>query len=186
MEVLEPCKVVVFGGIKAFRLKLKSLGIANILNDDETIKESDVVLIVIDKVDGKLVAVRGTDISVFNNINLKMVIGSEIMDIVCIEKNTENINDFTFDTNKIYYVKAFDDEENEYWLFKPRNEKQERLTEHVACLCVENGKVDYDFCGKGRIMNNNEIVELREATPSEIEIFLDTVKRWKSLGLYNE
>lgn len=94
-----------------------------------------------------------------------------------------NIGDFTFDTSKIYYVKAFGDNENEFWLFKPRNEKQERLTEHVACLCVENGKVDYDYCGNGRIMNNNEIVELREATPSEIEIFLNTVERWKSLGL---
>lgn len=183
MEILEPCKVVVFGGIKEFRLKLKSLGIDHIVNDDKSIKESDVVLIVIDKVDGKLVAVRGTDISVFNNIDLKMVTGSEIMDIVCIEKNTKNINDFTFDTSKIYYTKGFDDGENEFWLFKPRNEKQERLTEHVACLCVENGKVVYDYCGKGRIMNDNEIVELREATSSEIVIFLNTAERWKSLGL---
>jgi hypothetical protein len=183
MEVLEPCKVVVFGGIKEFRLKLKSLGITNILNDDESIKESDVVLIVIDKVDEKLVAVRGTDISVFNNIDLKMVTGSEIIDIVYIKRNNKHIEDFTFDTNKIYYTKDFTDNENEFWLFKPRYEKQERLTEHVGCLCVENGKVDYDYCGTGRIMDNNEIAELREATPSEIEIYLNTVERWKSLGL---
>lgn len=87
MKVLEPCKVVVFGGIKEFRLKLKHLGIVNILNDDESIKESDVVLIVIDKIDGKLVAERGTDISVFNDIALKMVTGNEIMDIVYIKKH---------------------------------------------------------------------------------------------------
>ena len=38
MKTLEPCKVVVFGGIKEFRLKLKSLGITEIKNDDQSIK----------------------------------------------------------------------------------------------------------------------------------------------------
>lgn len=172
MEVLEPCKVVVFGGIKEFRLKLKSLGIDHIVNDDESIKESDVVLIVIDKVDGKLVAVRGTDISVFNNIDLKMFTGSEIKDIVYIP-TVKSIEDFTFDTNKIYYTKSFD-EENEFWLFKPRKERQEHLTEHVGCLSVENDKIDY--WKSGIVMHNNEITELREATSSEVEIFLNNKK----------
>ena len=188
MEILEPCKVVVFGGIREFRLKLKSLGVPEIKNDNENIKESDVVLMHIEEIDGKLVAENITSLSIFNRIDTKMATGSEIKNIVYINKQniqcTEDFKfDFKFDTNKIYYVKAFDDEENEYWLFKPRNEKQERLTEHVGCLCVENGKVDYDSCAQGIIMDNNEIVELREATPSEIEIFLDTVEQWKNLGL---
>lgn len=42
MKTLEPCKVVVFGGIREFRLKLKSLGIPEIKNDNTDIKESDV------------------------------------------------------------------------------------------------------------------------------------------------
>jgi hypothetical protein len=182
MKVLEPCKVVVFGGIKEFRLKLKHLGITEIKNDVDSIKESDVVLILIEEIDEKFVATRVTDISVFNSIDTKIVLDNEIKDIVHIP-TIKFIEDFRFDINKIYYVKAFDDEENEYWLFKSRNEKQERLTEHVGCLRVENGKVDYDYCGTGRIMNNNEITEIREATPSEIEMYLDTVERWKSLGL---
>lgn len=185
MEVLESCKVVVFGGIKEFRLKLKSFGINQIINDDESIKESDVVLILIEEIDGKFIATNVTDISAFNSIELKMFTGREIKDIVYIKniQYTEDLENIKFDTDKIYYVKAFDDEENEYWLFKPRKEIQELLTEHVGCLCVENGKVDYDYCGTGRIMNNNEIIELREATPSEIEIYLNTVEQWKSLGL---
>ena len=35
MKTLEPRKVVVFGGIKEFRLKLKSFGIDEIKNDDQ-------------------------------------------------------------------------------------------------------------------------------------------------------
>lgn len=182
MRILEPCKAVIFGGIKEFRLKLKSLGISEIKNDNESIKDSDVVLILIEKIGDEFVVTNIQDLSTFNSIDAKMTTGNEIMDIVHIP-NISSIEDFKFDTNKIYYVKAFDDEENEYWLFKPRYEKQERLTEHVGCLCVENGKVDYDYCGTGRIMNNNEITEIREATPSEIEIYLNTVEQWKSLGL---
>lgn len=82
MKTLEPCKVVVFGGIKEFRLKLKSFGIDKILNDDESIKESDVVLIVIDKVVRKLVAVRVTNLSAFNKIDTKLISDNEIKDIV--------------------------------------------------------------------------------------------------------
>lgn len=183
MRILEPCKAVIFGGIKEFRLKLKSLGISEIKNDNESIKDSDVVLILIEKIGDKFVVTNIQDLSTFNSIDAKMTTGNEIMDIVHIP-NISSIEDFKFDTNKIYYVKSFDDEENEYWLFKPRYEKQERLTEHVGCLCVENGKVDYDYCGIGNeIMDNKEIVELRETTPSENEIYLDTVEQWKSLGL---
>jgi hypothetical protein len=188
MEILEPCKVVVFGGIKEFRLKLKSLDIPEIKNDNQFIKESDVVLILIEEIDGKFVAENITSLSIFNRIDTKMVTGSEIKDIVYINKQniqcTEDFKfDFKFDPNKIYYVKAFDEDENEFWLFKPRKERQERLTEHIGCLSVNNGKVDYDSCAQGNIMDNNEIVELREATPSEIKIFLNTVEQWKSLGL---
>lgn len=188
MEMLEPCKVVVFGGIKEFRLKLKSLGIPEIKNDNQFIKESDVVLILIEEIDGKFVAENITSLSIFNRIDTKMAIGSEIKDIVYINKqNIQCIEDFKFDfkfdTNKIYYVKAFDEDENEFWLFKPRKERQERLTEHIGCLSINNGEVDYDSYTQGNIMDNNEIVELREATPSEIKIFLNTVEQWKSLGL---
>lgn len=122
MEMLEPCKVVVFGGIKEFRLKLKSLGISEIKNDNQFIKESDVVLILIEEIDGKFVAENITSLSIFNRIDTKMAIGSEIKDIVYINKQniqcTEDFKfDFKFDPNKIYYVKAFDEGENEFWLF---------------------------------------------------------------------
>ena len=172
MEALEPCKVVVFGGIKEFRLKLKSLGIDKIVNDDESIKESDVVLIVIDKVDGKLVAVRGDDISTFNSLDLKMFTGYEIKEIVHISTD-QSIEDFKFDTNKIYYAKSFDAEDDEYWLFKPKEEKQEKLTEHTECLSITNGEVDYSSCRTGTVMGNSEICELREATPEEARIYRD-------------
>lgn len=182
MRILEPCKAVIFGGIKEFRLKLKSLGISEIKNDNESIKESDVVLILIEKIGEEFVITNIQDLSTFNSIDAKMTTENEIMDVVHIP-NISSIEDFKFDTDKIYYVKSFDDEENEYWLFKPRNERQKRLTEHVGCLSVYNGKVDYDYNGPGRIMDNNEIIELREATSSEIEIYLNTVEQWKSLGL---
>lgn len=172
MKALEPCKVVVFGGIKEFRLKLKSLGIDKIVNDDESIKESDVVLIVIDKVDGKLVAARGTDISVFNDIDLKMFTGSEIKDIVHIP-SVQSIEDFKFDIDKIYYVKSFDTEDDEYWLFEPIEEKQEKLTAHTKCLSIMNGEVDYEDDTPGTVMGNSEIRELREATPEEARIYRD-------------
>lgn len=172
MKTLEPCKVVVFGGIKEFRLKLKSLGIEQIVNDDESIKESDIVLIVIDKIVEKLVAVRGTDISVFNSLDLKMFTGSEIKDIVHIPTD-QSIEDFKFDTNKIYYVKCFDSEDDEYWLFEPENEIQERLTAHVKCLSVLNGEVDYDDDTPGAVMDDSEICELREANPEEIRLYRD-------------
>lgn len=172
MKALEPCKVVVFGGIKEFRLKLKSLGIDKIVNDDESIKESDITLIVIDKVHDKLVAVRGTDISVFNSINLKLVTENVIKDIVSIQ-TTQSIEDFKFNTNKIYYVKSFDSEDDEYWLFEPRKEIQEKLTTHVKCLSVLDGKVDYEDDTPGTVMGNSEIQELREATPEEARIYRD-------------
>jgi hypothetical protein len=172
MKALEPCKVVVFGGIKEFRLKLKSFGITKIVNDDEYIKDSDIVLIVIDKVNGEFVAVRGTDISVFNNLDLKMVTESEIKDIASIP-TIQSIEDFKFDTNKIYYVKSFDTEDDEYWLFEPREEKQEKLTAHVKCLSVLDDKVDYDDDTPGTVMGNSEICELREATPEETRIYRD-------------
>jgi hypothetical protein len=172
MKALEPCKGVVFGGIKEFRLKLKSLGIDKIVNDDESIKESDVVLILIEKIDEKLVATRLTDISVFNNLDLKMVIESEIKDIASIP-TIQSIEDFKFDTNKIYYVKSFDSEDGEYWLFEPREEKQEKLTAHVKCLSVLDDKVDYDDDTPGTVMGNSEICELREATPEETRIYRD-------------
>ena len=175
METLEPCKIVVFGGIKEFRLKLKSLGITEIKNDNQFIKESDIVLILIEEIDGKFVATRVTDISVFNGIDTKIVLDNEIKDIVYIP-NIKFIEDFKFDIDKIYYVKSFDEDENEYWLFKPIQERQECLTAHGGCLSVSNGKVDYDSCCQGHIMDNNEIIELREATPSEIKIFLNTVE----------
>lgn len=172
MKTLEPCKVVVFGGIKEFRLKLKSFGIDKIVNDDESIKESDVVLIVIDKVDGKLVATKVTDISVFNSLDLKMFSGWEIKEIVHISTN-QSIEDFKFDTKKIYYAKSFDSEDDEYWLFEPKNEKQEKLTAHIACLSVCNGEVDYDDDNPGTVMGNSEIREIREATPEETRIYRD-------------
>lgn len=177
MKTLEPCKVVVFGGIKEFRLKLKSLGIDKIVNDDESIKESDVVLIVIDKVNGKLVAVRGTDISVFNSLDLKMFTGWEIKDIVYIP-TIQTIEDFEYDTNKIYYAKGFD-EEDDYWLFKPKEKKQEFLTAHTGCISVCDGKIVFDGWGGGIIMYNKEITELREATPSEVKIYWDALEQWR-------
>lgn len=172
MKALEPCKVVVFGGIKEFRLKLKSLGIDKIVNDDESIKESDVVLILIEKIDEKLVATRFTDISVFNNIDAKMFSGWEIKDIVHISTD-QSIEDFKFDTNKIYYVKSFDTEDDEYWLFRPREEKQEKLTAHTECLSITNGEVDYSDYRPGTVMGNSEIREIREATPEETRIYRD-------------
>lgn len=178
MQTLEPCKVVVFGGIKEFRLKLKSLGIDRIINDDESIKESDIVLIVIDKVYDKLVAVRGTDISVFNSLDLKMFTGSEIKDIVYVP-TVQSIEDFDFDPNKIYYTRGFDDEENEFWLFRPREKKQDFLTSHTGCICVCDGQVTYDDWNGGTIMYNREITELREATQKEIGIYNDAYDQWK-------
>ena len=172
MKTLEPCKVVVFGGIKEFRLKLKSLGIDKIVNDDESIKESDVILILIEKIDEKLVATRLTDISVFNNIDAKMFSGWEIKDIVHMSY-VKSIEDFKFDTNKIYYVKSFDTEDDEYWLFEPREEKQEKLTAHTKCLSIMNGEVDYEDDTLGTVMDNSEILELREATPEEARIYRD-------------
>lgn len=176
MKVLEPCKVVVFGGIKKFRLKLKQLGISQILNDDESIKESDIVLILIEKADEKFVekfvATNIHEISTFNNIDTKLVLDNEIKDIVHIP-TIQSIEDFKFDANKIYYTKCFDEDENEYWLFKPREEKQAFLTAHNGCLSVCDGEVIFDDWNSGRIMNNNEITELRESTPSETEIYED-------------
>ena len=172
MKALEPCKVVVFGGIREFRLKLKSLGVPEIKNDNEDIKESDVVLVLIEKIDEKLVATRLTDISVFNNIDAKMFSGWEIKDIVHLSTD-QSIEDFKFDTNKIYYVKSFDTEDDEYWLFEPRKEIQEKLTTHVKCLSVLDGKVDYEDDTPGMVMANREISELREATPEEARIYRD-------------
>lgn len=172
MKALEPCKVVVFGGIKEFRLKLKSLGITEIKNDDQSIKESDVVLISIERVDERLVATRLTDISVFNNIDAKMFSGWEIKEIVHMSY-VQSIEDFKFDTNKIYYVKSFDTEDDEYWLFEPREEKQEKLTAHTKCLSIMNGEVDYEDDTTGTVMGNSEILELREATPEEARIYRD-------------
>lgn len=172
MKALEPCKVVVFGGIKEFRLKLKSFGIDEIKNDNKSIKESDIVLILIEKIDEKFVATRVTKLSAFNKIDTKMFTGSEIKDILHIQ-NGQSTEDFKFDTNKIYYAKSFDSEDDEYWLFKPKEEKQEKLTAHTECLSIMNDVVDYSDCRPGTVMGNSEICELREATPSEIEIYTD-------------
>ena len=75
--------------------------------------------------------------------------------------------------NKIYYTKSFDSEDDEYWLFEPKNETQEKLTAHVKCLSVLNGEVDYDDDTSGTVMGNSEIRELREATPEETRIYRD-------------
>lgn len=172
MKALEPCKVVVFGGIKEFRLKLKSFGIDEIKNDNKSIKESDVVLILIEKIDEKIVATRVTNLSAFNKIDTKLISDNEIKEILHIQ-NGQSIEDFKFDTNKIYYAKSFDSEDDEYWLFEPKNETQEKLTAHVKCLSVLNGEVDYDDDTSGTVMGNSEIHELREATQSEIAIYRD-------------
>lgn len=172
MKTLEPCKVVVFGGIKEFRLKLKSFGIKQIVNDDDSIKESDIVLILIEKIDEKLVATRVTKLSEFNKIDTKLISDNEIKEIIYIQ-NGQFIEDFKFDTNKIYYAKSFDSEDDEYWLFEPKNEKQEKLTEHVKCLSVLNGQVDYIDDTSGTVMGNCEICELREATPEETRIYIN-------------
>lgn len=180
MKALEPCKVVVFGGIKEFRLKLKQLGIGHIVNDDESIKESDVVLILINKINEKFIALNTKDLLLFNRIDTKLISDNEIKEITYIQ-NGQSIEDFKFDTNKIYYAKSVYGCENEYWLFKPKNEKQECLTEHFGCLCICNNKVDYDECIPGTIMDNNEIIEFREATPSETEIYVNNfLKNYKN------
>ena len=126
----------------------------------------------IEKIDEKLVATRLTDISVFNNIDAKMFSGWETKDIVHI-LSVQSIEDFKFDTNKIYYVKSFDTEDDEYWLFEPREEKQEKLTANTKCLSIMNGEVDYEDDTPGTVMGNSEISELREATPEEARIYRD-------------
>lgn len=172
MKTLEPCKVVVFGGIKEFRLKLKSFGIDEIKNDNKSIKESDVVLILIEKIDEKIVAIRVTNLSAFNKIDTKLISDNEIKEIIYIQ-NGQSIEDFKFDTNKIYYAKSFYYKYDEYWLFEPRKEIQEKLTTHVKCLSVLDGKVDYIDDIPGTVMDNSEIRELREATPEEARIYRD-------------
>lgn len=180
MKTLEPCKVVVFGGIREFRLKLKSLGIPEIKNDNEDIKESDTVLLHIQEIDGKFVAENITSLSIFNRIDARMVSSGEIKDIVYVLQGHNKLaENFEFDTNKIYYTKCFDDDDDEFWLFRPREKKPEFLTSHSGCISVRNGKECYQCWEGGTIMYNREITELREATQKEIAMYNDAWDRWK-------
>jgi hypothetical protein len=179
MKTLEPCKVVVFGGIREFRWKLKSLGIPEIKNDNEDIKESDVVLMHIEEIDEKFTSTIISDLSTFNDIDARMVSSGEIKNIVYVLQGYNKLaDDFEFDPDKIYYTKCFDDDDDEFWLFKPREKKQEFLTMHSGCISYRNGKVNYSCWTGGTIMYNREITELREATPEEVKIYTFAYNQW--------
>lgn len=154
--------------ISTFINKLKIFNIEIINNSKQDLSNSIIVLFEI--IDNKAYVIDS--INIFNNLKSKLISSNEVL----IQPSIDVEQQLSKMTNgKIYYVTAFDDEENEYWLFKYKQNDSHLIT-YGESACFKDKKCDYIDKYSRTVMENHEINFIREATPEEIELFKTTIQ----------
>ncbi len=155
--------------ISIFINKLKIFNIEIINNSQQDLSNSIIVLFEI--IGNKAYVID--NINIFNNLKSKFISSNEVL----IQPTIDVEQQLSKMTNgKIYYVTAFDDEENEYWLFKYKQNDSLIITSGESA-CFKDKKCVYidKYCRT--VMENHEINFIREATPEEIELFKTTIQK---------
>jgi hypothetical protein len=156
--------------ISTFINKLKIFNIEIINNSHQDLSNSIIVLFEI--IGNKAYVIDS--INIFNNLKSKFISSNEVLmqPIIDVEQQLSKMTD-----GKIYYVTAFDDEENEYWLFKYKQNDSLIITSGGENACFKDKKCVYidKYCRT--VMENHEIKFIREATEEEIELFKTTIQK---------
>lgn len=149
--------------ISTFINKLKIFNIEIINNSKQDLSNSIIVLFEI--IGNKAYVID--NINIFNNLKSKFISSNEVLTQPTIDVE-QQLSKMT--NGKIYYVTAFDDEENEYWLFKYKQNDSLIITSGENA-CFKDKKCVYidKYCRT--VMENHEINFIREASTEEIELF---------------
>lgn len=112
-------------------------------------------------------------VNIFNNLKSKFIPSSEVLmqSTIDVEQQLSKMID-----GNIYYVTAFDDKENEYWLFKYRKDDSLLITSCYGNSYFEKKECFFTNVYCSTVMENHEINFIREATPEEIELFETTIQ----------
>lgn len=122
-----------------------------------------------------------------DNQNFNLCDYKEITSLDFIDKYTlyDDKNPYNLVDGKIYFVKETKGEinshEDEYWLFRYRENFNRISPGNTICKCHEcmsvyKGEMDYSCPTPGIVLADREIYEIREATPDEKEMYYRCLK----------
>ena len=160
---------VKYDTISAFINKLNIFNIEIINNTHQDLSSSIIVFFEI--IGNKAYVIDS--VNIFNNLKSKFIPSNEVLmqPIIDVEQQLSKMID-----GNIYYVTAFDDEENEYWLFKYKQNDSLIITSGESA-CFKDKKCVYTNKYCRTVIKNHEINFIREATPEEIELFETTIQK---------